>query len=101
MIGLLRVHIGNPGDLYKTRWSHWRSEECRFLNLISIFEVLTMDMFAKKAASTKECITPHKISLLLLICELCDRTRDEITTPFRKHRHALMLLVLNLMQVCR
>ena len=57
-----------------------------------------MDMFAKKAASTKECITPHKISLLVLISELCDRAREEIT-PFRKHRHALMLLVLNLMQV--
>ena len=56
-----------------------------------------MDMFAKKAASTKECITPHKISLLVIISELCDRVKDEIT-PFRKHRHALMLLVLNLMQ---
>lgn len=57
-----------------------------------------MDMFAKKTASTKECITSHKISLLVLISELCDRAREEIT-PFRKHRHALMLLVLNLIQV--
>jgi hypothetical protein len=56
-----------------------------------------MDMFAKKAASTKECITPHKISLLVLISELCDRVKEEIT-PFRKHRHALMLLVINSIQ---
>ena len=56
-----------------------------------------MDMFAKKAASTKECITPHKISLLVLICELCDRAREEVT-PFKKYRHALMLMVLNLIQ---
>ena len=57
-----------------------------------------MDMFAKKAASTKECITPHKISLLVLICELCDRVGREEVTPFKKYRHALMLMVLNLIQ---
>jgi hypothetical protein len=57
-----------------------------------------MDMFAKKTASAKECITPHKISLLVLISELCDRLNREEITPFRKHHHALMLLVLNLMQ---
>ena len=89
---------------------HGRARERSFMNFELCLNILnfvwtfwtkprlqTMDMFSKKAASTKECITPHKISLLVLICEICDRASEEVT-PFRKYRHALVLLVLNLIQ---
>ncbi|XP_046844230.1 anaphase-promoting complex subunit 5-like [Xenia sp. Carnegie-2017] len=56
-----------------------------------------MNMFSKKLHSSKDCITPHKISLLVLICELCDKSEENIT-PFRKHRRPLMIVVLNFMQ---
>ena len=56
-----------------------------------------MDLFGKRVTSAKECITPHKISLLVLISELCDRNELRFT-PFKEYRYAMMLLLLNLIQ---
>lgn len=55
-----------------------------------------MDLFGNKVASTKECITPHKISLLVVILGLCDKEAG--FSPFKNHRHSLMLILLDMIQ---
>ena len=63
--------------------------------------ILKMDLFGKEVTATKECITPYKISLLVLISELCDKKLKQVCFPnaFKKYRHSLMLLLLNWIEV--